>query len=203
MADNNQNQNSGNQNSNGNQKDKQGGQQPSTGLSGRYEIEIASRENNKNHTWGPTKEKLRGRWDRLAVRLQSRKVGITQMPTIPGQHVVVDISARTASIVDPLNRPDHSDLFHDIRAKMKGSFGNDIKVSQDVVRENVSNHTLAEWVYWMRRAIDAGYAREVPGSQTIPPVEHFHKIAGNGIRIRVNCLGSSGAKYLSEVTSGL
>ncbi len=149
-----------------------------------FEIEIAS-ERNHSYSFAPTLEVLRGRWASANVAHLEPGAVLRQVhqaaPIIPGMRVRVDVANRTLTVYDPLKETEEGQkIWARISAIFEQNeevFGADIK-PVDSSRVEFSVDAVKEWLYWMRRAINAGHAIKTPESSEIPTLEEVKKLPG-------------------------
>lgn len=145
-------------------------------------VEIANKHN-RNHTFHPTQETLRGRWVRHNIQARTPHESIMAMPeVIPGIMLEVEIDGekRVLRRIDPLSEPEHAETWKKIEAVQK-RFGDFLSAGgkgqpwPPVVVEKASHDQLKTWLYWMRRLVDSG-AAEIVASRTtrqFPTIEEI------------------------------
>jgi hypothetical protein len=151
-----------------------------------YEIEVAGRAN-QNLLFAGNSQVLRGRWDaanvsHLEPSAELRQLhGITNV--IPGIRIQIDEKRQLIRVHDPLETTeDGKAILAKIRAFFaanKGKFedGKATPESTDEwTKDNVKN-----WLYWMRRALDAGHAIKTPESESLPSLAAIRAMPGKRI----------------------
>jgi len=158
----------------------------------RITIEIAGPQND-NYMWPVTQEALRGRWRAAVVAHHDKSDGlkaVCALESIPGLHVWIDTRAKECGICDPLGMDEKGEPVSDEgRRKFKQwetiQREHQTQLSkmapwepQAFSSDRCNKDFMKEWLFCMRRAIDAGYAIYVDGSQQLPPIEEIVKLPG-------------------------
>lgn len=154
-------------------------------VSNEIAIEIATSKN-QNFLFGPLGHlRIRGRWDfhKVAGRFSHDAMKMLNQATdiIPGECIAVDIENRTCRLFDPLRETERGrELWAKIEpivAEYQGHFECGTKLREPVVIADCNEDTLKTWLYYMRRAVDAGHAKVI-SKREIPPLEKIRALPG-------------------------
>jgi hypothetical protein len=108
----------------------------------------------------PIRRPVRGRADFSTARTKSALALREHWPEpVPGQILGIDADG-TKYLREPLHDKEHAKVAQ--RIKNKGFVLPD-------ERETFASESIVTWLYWLRRAVDAGLARVVKGE--LPPIE--------------------------------
>lgn len=130
---------------------------------GEITVEVAD-ENCRNLLWGPTQDRLRGRWDWSKLpRGETSERGLTKMPIIPGLYITVQPRERRAVILDPLTLPENARTLAEVSAAHAFLWNQSIVPVETRTYENLSPNQLATWLYWMWRGLESKTLRQVSG----------------------------------------
>jgi hypothetical protein len=155
-------------------------------------IEIGD-EMNRQILFGPTQERLRGRWDvHNMQRGDTSGVGLLQMPTIPGMYVILSPRERRGMILDPLAQPENINVLARISETHNSLFSRPCKPCEPIIREDMSDDDIATWMYWIWRCVHAKQARVLSGKipeteaeiQRALPRAHIRKDFYNSVQVR-------------------
>jgi hypothetical protein len=102
----------------------------------------------------PAATRIRGRFDMNRVAEPNARAALNVWPEpIPGQRIRVNVSTGESFIIEPL----YEQQFRRIREKLE-------KKSMQLPAESVPiKESLATVLFWVKRAIESGYARLVSG----------------------------------------
>lgn len=125
------------------------------------EIEVCGPHGSQLY-FAPIGRPLRGFVDFTTARSKSALALRDTWPEpVPGKIIGIDANGRKY-VREPLHDKDH--------AKVRQRILNSGHVLPDE-REDFESDTAVTWLYWMRRAVDAGLARVVKGD--LPPVDQI------------------------------
>lgn len=133
-------------------------------LDGAVRVEVVG-EMNHQLLFGPTQQRLRGKWDTHNIRTGEQTPQLAAMPTVPGMTITVWPLARRAETADPLLDPVNKELLARISAAYQQlpNVGRPCCGVPTKCKEAMNDDELATWLYWMRQAVNAGYAAVVRG----------------------------------------
>ncbi len=145
-----------------------------------YSIEVNGPKD-ESIIFAPTQTKVRGRWDfqRTAHRDKSEvlKRLAYEVPMIPGKVIALDSDAKKGCIFDPLGSGEGKAILEKINAIAKDT-GGEVTAAHPTENYVLDVHGVKEWLYWMRRQVDAGMATVVPGSANLPTLEQIAELPG-------------------------
>lgn len=121
------------------------------------EVEIDDHKRDSHLYFPPIGQPVRGRCDfgRMARRDPNAIMLTTHFPNgVPGQRIRIDFHSKRCSIVEPLHLPEFELCRKEIERR-----GLPIPVAE----ETYTPANLADWLWTIKRAIDAGYARVTCG----------------------------------------
>ena len=144
-------------------------------------IEIAD-ECNRSVTFHPLQQKLRGRWDAQNVSYKRAHQALTMLPTmIPGIQIVIDTNRKTRGYIDPLGKPENSEIIEKIKAARREQSG--ICPGHNpwpaVKFEKSTENELKTWLYWMRRLVDSEKAIIIGPSDSLPTMDEIESMPGD------------------------
>ena len=148
-------------------------------------------DNGQNDTllWNPSQEKLRGRWSWFNIpRGQGSERGLGSMPDIPGMHIQISPSARTARIYDPLSQPEHAARLQEINTIHEAIWSQTIRPVPESKIESLDDDAMATWLYWLIRGVKAKHL--VVRQGRVPKVEDLVR-AYPDAKVRKNFYDSS------------
>lgn len=153
-------------------------------------IEIAN-DRNRCHIWPITKQHLRGRWLRANVAGEVMQLGLAMMPDTPGMRIMVDPQRAQATISDPLADPDNELKFAKVEQVYEEAFRTKVGPHRTTVHSlrdegEPTGTQLKTWLYWMRRAVNAGYAIVHQGE--LPSLAQIEALPG---KTKTECYNSS------------
>lgn len=120
---------------------------------GKVVIELGD-DRNRMIVFGPTKEKLRGRWDKANLRGDEVTEQMEYIPTIPGLHIELDGRKRQARIYDPLTLPQYKRTLEQARKGHRHVLKRDAHPDDERVKEKMTDTDIKTWLYHMRRLVD-------------------------------------------------
>ena len=130
---------------------------------GEISVEVAD-ENCRNLLWGPTQERLRGRWDWSRLpRGETSERGLTKMPVIPGLVITVQPREKLAIISDPLGLEENAKTLAEAVSAYSYLWNQTITPVPTRNYENLTPNLLATWLYWVWRGLDAKHLRHLTG----------------------------------------
>jgi hypothetical protein len=148
-------------------------------------IEIATDRNN-NFRFAPLGQlPIRGRWDfnKVAGRFQHEAMLAVNHVTsiILGECLAVDVKNRTCRLFDPLRETEAGRRMwagiKPIIEQFKGHFQSGTALREPTVIRDCDEDKLKTWLYYMRRAVDAGHAQVVSNSR-LPLLEEIKALPG-------------------------
>jgi len=148
-------------------------------------IEIASDQNN-NFLFGPLGHvHIRGRWDFTKVAglfSHDSMKALNQITSIiPGEYLAVDVKSRTCRLYDPMRETEKGrelwKKLSPIIEQYAGHFSCGTDLREPVVIPDCNEDTLKTWLYYMRRAVDAGLAKVV-GNNRLPELDEIKALPG-------------------------
>jgi hypothetical protein len=119
-------------------------------------VEVKSK-NNGNLFFGPLGRVVRGRFELTnATRHNPAASALANRfsEPIPGQYISVDVERGEGFIIEPL----HEDKHEAIRDRLKKKF----KI--EPAKQTFERIDVNTWLFWLRRAVDAGLAEVTAGS---------------------------------------
>ncbi|MDZ4688502.1 MAG: hypothetical protein SH850_25795 [Planctomycetaceae bacterium] len=119
------------------------------------EVEIDGPQN-QGLMFGPLQRRLRGRFDSSRLlRMDDGAAGVAREwpEPIPGQRLRLDLDG-AAAVVEPLHDAEHATIKEKLN-KRGSTFAPAV--------ETIATVHVPTWVYWLRRAVEAGHARIVSG----------------------------------------
>jgi hypothetical protein len=126
------------------------------------EIEVDT-PNNGDLFFLPAMQRVRGRF--LPTRVASEDIGrlVRDFPNgVPGQRIRLDTAAAMGSIIEPLHDEEHAATAAAVEKRLLANAPGNGEVGYDPpVKEHMA--FVPTWLLWMRRAVNAGYARLVKG----------------------------------------
>lgn len=135
------------------------------------EVEVDSPRNDSLH-FLPASKRVRGRFDLGRACKTSGAAGklMNDWPDpIPGQRIGINLRTHEGYIAEPLHEAEH--LANRQRIEER-------KMRLPAERQSFNNCHLPTWLYWLKRAVEAGLARVVKGElpETIEgePRKSFH-----------------------------
>jgi len=149
-----------------------------------YIVEIAA-PRNRNVRFGPTLERLRGRWSHTVTGGRSVHESLSRLhmvaPEIPGIYLSLDTKIREAKRYDPLRETEEGrrlwvqieevcDLYHEYFGRRKPW--------DTAVYPNMHANDMKTWLFEMRKLVDAGLARPVSGSDPLPDLDKIRQLPG-------------------------
>lgn len=157
-----------------------------------FVAEVASARNNSLHH-GATGQLLRGRWTASHVARNSMHAAlaaISEIPVIPGIRIVIDCENRVCRLEDPLGTTDEGRaIWKQVKTVLdhyKGMLGPDgMQPMETKVYPNATDDELKNWLYWLRREVDAGYVEFLPALSTVkelPPLDKIRALPGRRVR---------------------
>lgn len=157
-----------------------------------FVAEVASKRNNS--LWhGPTTEKLRGRWSAANVARQDMHQALREMseiPVIPGIRIVIDFEKRECRLEDPLRTTEAGQkIWEQVRTVLhhwKGMLGpHGMEPMETRVYPNATDDELKNWLYWLRRDVDAGSVEFLSNESTVkelPPLDRIRAMPGRRVK---------------------
>lgn len=155
-------------------------------LTAKYCIEFAQKGNN-NILWPLTLEVFRGRWDAAYVSGAAISDGMMQLhrkfPIIRGICVEVDEANKLARVFDPYDANESNGKeWQKLSAALAGVplVGESRFSPLAEQKYKLDANKLKEWLYEMRRHVDAGLAVEVMerGYSSLPELEEIDMMSG-------------------------
>ena len=129
-------------------------------MAGVLEIEFGN-DKGQDCLFYPALSKLRGKLDFVVMQQHNPEVGKLYgkfQQGIPGQRVRIDPERGEAFIIDPLSEPQHDAT----RKTIKELIGEvSFRPARD--RKELRAEEVPTWLYWMRRAVEAGAAKVTEG----------------------------------------
>jgi hypothetical protein len=150
-----------------------------------FTIEVAS-EGNNTLLFGPLGNmEVRGRWDFNHVAGRSTHDSMKAMnktaSIIPGERIAVDPKARTCRLYDPLREtPQGQKVWEAVKPiieRFKSHFNCGTSLREPIVYHDCDEDRMKTWLYYMRRAVDAGLAIVV-GNKELPTLEEIKALPG-------------------------
>jgi hypothetical protein len=112
---------------------------------------------NANLFFLPANRTIRGRFDFARDAEPMAKVLTQEFPRgVPGQRLVLDLDAGEAHLVESLHFPEHKD----VRKAVEKRWG----IGPERETFKVPPEDAPTWLYWLKRAVDAGTARLLSGT---------------------------------------
>jgi hypothetical protein len=147
-------------------------------------IEIAA-PLNRQVRFGPTGETLRGHWSHAVTGGRSVHESISQLhsvaPEIPGIYLSLDVHARVAKRYDPLRDTEEGRQLwakiDDVLKRFPEALGQ-MQPWDAAVYTELDDNQVKTWLYEMRKLVDDGLARVVPGSMPMPDRERIRTLPG-------------------------
>jgi len=148
-------------------------------------IEIATPKN-QNYMFGPLGHvRIRGRWDfnKVAGRFSHESMKAINKITsiIPGECLAVDIEAKRCRLFDPLRETEKGQALWAKIAPIIDEYHSHFQcgsgLREPIVRDNCDADTIKTWLYYMRRAVDANYAK-VLGNKPLPSLDEIKAMPG-------------------------
>jgi hypothetical protein len=133
-------------------------------------IEVRNKMNAGLH-WKPTQTTLRGALDFRATGDPEFFALSMKLPDgVPGQCIRLDTGERRAVIYDPLNLPEHESTRNRLEQTIKAAspLSGRLKFAES---QDFKEVDLPTWVYWLKRAVEAGYAVVLSGNLDAVKVE--------------------------------
>jgi hypothetical protein len=140
-------------------------------------------DNNRNYLWGPTGQRLRGRWDGHNLNGgDASEAGLRKMPVIPGMHISVLPRQRTCRVDDPLADPSAQPLLMEINRVYYPIFKVQRTPVESVVRTDCTDSDMASWLALLMRAVKSGLGRVIDGELPRDEAELMRAFPGATIR---------------------
>lgn len=152
-----------------------------------FAVEVCSADNSY-WIFPPAQMRLRGHFSAAAVAHVNKTSDalrrlLSEVHDIPGIVIRVDSERMRGEILDPLaSTPEGTKLLARINEIFAGNPG-DFPASQrgwDSVPQELTNNTLKDWLYWMRRGIESGVAKLI-GQTPLPSLEQIQAMPGKRI----------------------
>jgi len=134
---------------------------------GEIGVEIGDNENS-NPDFKPLSVTLRGRWSANNVPrgTTARHSPLLRLPDLPGMYLFLNVEARTARVVDPLQYEDNASIKLAWREYQDG-----LEPLPEQKIEKMTDGDVASWVYWIGRLIEKGEATKLDGSAELPDID--------------------------------
>lgn len=135
-------------------------------------------QRNQRYLWPPTQDELRGTWSNrnLVGTTMVNSPGLQSLPETPGQRVSINCSSKVCRIYDPIE----PEMLAEINAKLKNDPVRPVNVAYGLwpesVHEECDETKLKTWLYYARRAVDAGIAKVVAGD--LPSLKEIARLPG-------------------------
>ncbi len=130
----------------------------------KFTIEVGN-DQNCNFIWGPSKDLLRGRYQRAdnpaGVTFAQ---GFSDIPDLPGMHITIDSAKMEATIHDPLNEQKNIELLATFNAAHKATFNEQRVPVTDKTVKLQDKDQLATWIFAAMRLIESKLAELKSGS---------------------------------------
>ncbi len=150
---------------------------------------------NQNVMFHPAKKTLRGRWETRnlppGTTALNHDGALLTLEEIPGMHIALNPVTGAARIYDPLGLPQNAKLWEQCKGVARSCFGNNYKPAE-TIKQQLGKDQVATWYYWMKRLVDEGSARLVPGSSWLASAP-----AGR-IKVNVHDSGGNAKRFLHE-----
>jgi len=150
----------------------------------RYEIEIEGEKNESTYFPPLGEVRLRGVWRSSRVAMFDKSEAMKSMSAIeriPGYRIACDDDTFVGEVYDPLNETeDGQRVFSQVKSvieRYKEEFG-EITGLRDKIVKKLDADSLKDWLYWMRRKVEAGLAKPVAGSAELLDLETVRSLPG-------------------------
>lgn len=141
--------------------------------------------------FNPTGMRVRGRWE-FAKNAHRDKAEVLKtlafdVPAIPGKVIALDVEEKKGRIVDPLSTGEGAKIL----AKVNEVFKDHGTVMEQGLAHPAEDHVLTvdgvkDWLFWMRRLVDAGLAVVTSQSPELPPIDEIRAMPGRRLADPLN-----------------
>lgn len=156
----------------------------------KYSIEICG-PRCESVIFNPTGTRVRGRWD-FAQNAHRDKAEVMkalayEVPQIPGKIIALDTDERKGRIFDPLSTGAGAAILAKVNEIFKGH-GTVMEEGRAHPSEDstLTVDSVKDWLYWMRRLVDAKLAVIVPGSLDLPALDDIRAMPGRRLADPLN-----------------
>ena len=133
-------------------------------------------DKNRCIMFGPSQMRLRGWWKRENLIGISMHETLTQMPNLPGLHIVLDLPNRVLKILDPLSFNENKDLLVQAKKIHKEMFRTDAGPEKEYREEDCSDTKIKSWLFHVRRMLDNKQCRIISGA--MPSMDKIVELPG-------------------------
>lgn len=141
--------------------------------------------------FNPTGMRVRGRWE-FAKNAHRDKAEVLKtlafdVPVIPGKIIALDVDDKKGRIIDPLSSGEGAAILK----KVNEVFKDHGTVMEQGLAHPSEDHVLTtdsvkDWLYWMRRLVDAGLAVVTSQSPELPPLDEIRAMPGRRLADPLN-----------------
>lgn len=141
--------------------------------------------------FAPTGTRVRGRWE-FSKNAHRDKAEVLKslaynVSTIPGKVIAVDTEEKKGRILDPLSTGEGAKIL----AKINEVFKEHGTVMEQGLAHPAEDYSLTidslkDWLFWMRRLVDAGLAECTSGSTVLPELDEIRAMPGRRLADPLN-----------------